>query len=72
MIIQARIIPRSSRNAVVKENESFRVYTTVAPTDGKANQAVIKILADFFKVPKSAVVILRGHTARDKVIEINL
>lgn len=72
MIIQARIIPRSSRNAVVKENGSFRVYTTVAPTDGKANQAVIKILADFFKIPKSAVVILRGHTARDKVIEINL
>lgn len=71
MKIKIRVIPRASRNTITTdENGDLRVYTTVAPTDGKANEAVIKMLADFLKVPKSAIKIIRGNTTRDKVIEV--
>lgn len=71
MKIKIRVIPRASRNTITAdENGDLRVYTTVAPTDGKANEAVIKMMADFLKVPKSAIKIVRGNTTRDKVIEV--
>lgn len=40
------------------------------PVDGEANEALIKTLAAFFDVSKSSVQIVRGHTSREKVVEI--
>ena len=40
------------------------------PVDGKANKELVEALADHFKVPKAAVVIVRGHTAKDKTVRI--
>ncbi len=71
MIINVRVVPHARRNQVtVEENGNLRVYTTVAPVDGAANEAVIKMLAEHFKVPKTSIKIIRGVTARNKVIEI--
>lgn len=71
MIINVRVVPHARRNQVtVEENGILRVYTTVAPVDGAANEAVIKMLAEHFKVPKTSIKIIRGVTARNKVIEI--
>lgn len=41
-----------------------------AAQDGKANRALVDILADHFGVAKSTVKIIRGHSARHKLIEI--
>ena len=46
------------------------VYVTAAPEDGKANEAMIRLLASHFDVAPSSVVIVRGHTSRHKLIEI--
>jgi uncharacterized protein YggU (UPF0235/DUF167 family) len=46
----------------------LRVYVTAPPERGKANQAAISLLADLLGVAKSGIRILRGHTARDKVL----
>ncbi len=86
MQIHIRVIPRAKFNRVesigARGNapekkaatqpplQSFRVHTTTAPTDGKANQAVIALLADHFKIPKSQIKLIRGETSRDKVFEI--
>jgi len=68
--ITIRVIPRARRNAVdVQPDGSYRVYTTAAPADGDANAAVIKMLAKHLGVPKSTIKIIRGQTARDKVLE---
>lgn len=68
--IKIRVIPRARRNAVEAQDDgTLRVYTTAAPTDGDANTAVIKMLARHYDVPKSQIQIIRGATARDKVIE---
>jgi uncharacterized protein (TIGR00251 family) len=48
----------------------FRVYVTAPPEDGKANDAVIKLIAKSFGVSKSAVTIIKGQTSREKVLEI--
>ena len=70
MQVKVRVIPRAKVNKVdVQPDGSIRVHTTTAPTDGKANEAVIKMLARHFDVPKSQIRVIRGATSRDKVIE---
>lgn len=70
MQITIRVIPRARRNAVeVQPDGTYRIYTTAAPADGDANAAVIKMLAKHIGVPKTSMKIIRGQTARDKVIE---
>ena len=64
-----RVIPRARKNEIiVDDNGVLRVHTTAAPTDGAANVAVIKMLAEYFDVPKSSIKIIRGETTRNKVI----
>ncbi|MGC9417451.1 MAG: DUF167 domain-containing protein [Rhodovulum sp.] len=68
--IALRVTPKASRNRIVAEGDMLRVYVTVVPEDGKANAAVLKLLAKALGVPKSRLEIARGHTARDKVIRV--
>lgn len=42
------------------------------PVDGEANRGLMEALSDFFDVPKSHITLLRGHTSREKVVEISL
>ena len=50
--------------------KQYRVAVREAAQDGKANRALVDILADYFGVAKSTVKIIRGHSARHKLIEI--
>lgn len=65
-------VKTNARENVVKEIEGgqYEVLVTTSPTDGKANEAVIRLLADFFNKPPTMIVIVRGHTSRKKIIEI--
>ena len=66
-----RVIPRARRNQIiVADDGTLRGYTTAAPTDGAANDAVIKMLARHFDVPKSSIKIIRGAQSRDKVVQL--
>lgn len=66
-----RVIPKARQNDVSLDADgTIRIHTTAAPSDGAANDAVIKILAKHFDVPKSSIRIIRGATSRNKVIEI--
>lgn len=71
MKISIKVYPRSSRKTVVEDGERLKVYVHEAAADGKANDAVCILIAEKFGVPKSRVCIVRGETAREKVIEIN-
>ena len=67
-----RVVPRARRNAVeVTEDGSLRVRVTAAPADGKANEALVSLLSKRLRVPKSSVRIVRGHRARNKVVEVD-
>ena len=65
-----RVTPHAKQNKVVESDGVLRVYTTVAPENGRANSAVIELLADYFDVPKSRIKILKGLTGRDKVVSV--
>jgi len=69
-IFNVRVIPHAKQNKVVNNVDVLRVYTTVAPENGRANSAVIEQLAEYFNVAKSKIAILKGLTSRDKVIVI--
>jgi len=62
--------PNSRTEEVSQEGHSFIVRVREPPREGKANQAVIKLLAEYFRVPKSQVRILSGLRSRNKVIEV--
>lgn len=65
-----RVTPKASRNAIRVEEGQIRVYVTVVPEGGKANAAVIKLLAKALGVAKSRLELVRGQTSRDKVFRI--
>lgn len=65
------VLPRSSRNQVVTEKCNYlKVKLKAAPVKGQANKELIKFLAKKFGVAKSQVEILKGLTAKDKLIRI--
>ena len=69
--INLRVIPRARQNKIeLGANGAYRVHITAAPVDGAANDAVIKILAEYFDMPKSQIKIIRGATSRNKVVEL--
>ena len=70
MKIQVKVKPNSRIEEVSQEGDSFIVKVKEPPKEGKANQAVIKLLAEHFGVPQSQVRILSGFRSRNKVVEI--
>ncbi|MFH1541991.1 MAG: DUF167 domain-containing protein [bacterium] len=65
-----RVIPNAKQNRIVQETDRLKVYLTAPAVDGKANKALIEFLAEYFKVKKRQVAIIRGEKSRDKTIEI--
>ena len=49
---------------------NYRIRVKAAPVEGKANDALIKVLAEYFKVPRSSIRLCIGRTAKQKVFEI--
>jgi len=68
--IQVKVKPNSKTEELVREEDSFIVKVKEPPREGRANQAVIKLLAEHFGVPQSRVRILSGFRSRNKVIEV--
>lgn len=54
-----------------KEEKIYHCYVSVLPEKGKANKAVIELLSEFFDIPKSRIMIVTGHTGRNKIIDID-
>jgi uncharacterized protein len=49
----------------------MHVYVAAPPLEGKANKAIIEILAKHFKVQKSKVIQVNGFKGKNKTFEIN-
>lgn len=69
--IAVTVKPNTKSPGVIRLSErDYRVAVREPAREGKANQAVIDLLACHFGVPKSAIKILRGQSSRNKIIEI--
>ena len=71
MILDIRVVPKSSRNLVKEENGRIKVYLTKPAEDGLANEQLVELLAEHFKVKKYRVKIVKGQKSRNKSVEIN-
>jgi uncharacterized protein (TIGR00251 family) len=70
MKIQVKVKPNSKTEEVSRKGDSFIVKVKEPPKEGKANQAVTKLLAEHFGISQSQIRILSGFRSRNKVIEI--
>jgi uncharacterized protein (TIGR00251 family) len=67
LLLRVRVQPRARTNAVKGwRGEALSVSVTAAPEGGKANRAVIALLADALSVPPSSISLVRGAASRDK------
>ena len=69
--VQLRVQPRARRLTLdVTAEGGLKAAVTAAPEDGKANAAVIALLAQAWRLPKSTFEIVRGGTAREKTLMV--
>lgn len=67
VILSIRTQPGSSKNRIIGEyGGRLKLAVTAAPEKGKANKAVIKLLADTLRIHESSIHIISGETSRDK------
>jgi len=70
LIVEVKVKPNAKVEEVTEKGGLYEVKVATSPVEGKANERMIKLLAEYFSVPKSAINILRGETSRNKLIEI--
>ena len=70
LTVDVVVQPRASKEGLALQGDRLKVSVNAPPVDGKANEAVIRVLADALSVPKGAIEILRGETGRRKTVRI--
>jgi uncharacterized protein (TIGR00251 family) len=71
MLLKIKVVPSSSRDCIVGWlGEALKVKLMAPPEKGKANESLIQLLANEFKIDKSKITIQRGHTQVNKVVEL--
>ncbi len=66
-----KLIPRAKRDEIVGiENDALKIRIHAPPVEGRANEALIKFLAQTLNVPRTNVELVRGETSRHKVVRV--
>ena len=70
--IAVRVIPRARGDEIAGERDGrVLVRLTAPPVEGAANAALCRLVARRARVPARSVSIMRGHSSRDKVIQVD-
>jgi uncharacterized protein len=69
--LRLRVSPGAGRAAIVgRYGEGWKIRVTAPPEGGRANDAVLRLLADTLAVPRDTVRLVSGHSGRDKIVEL--
>ena len=68
---KVRVTPNARANKVEMEGDTIKVSVAVPPADGKANAAVVKLLAKALGVPKTGLKLVHGQKGRDKLFRLD-
>ena len=72
-LLRLRVHPKARKNAITGlRGDALKVSVTAPPEDGKANDAVLRLLAEALDIPLSSVELVSGAHSRDKVVEVAL
>jgi len=73
MKISVRVKPNAKQEKTEKVGErDFSVWVKEKPQEGKANKAVIKALAEYFRIPQADVALVKGQSSKEKIFEIKI
>ena len=71
IILKVYLQPKSSKNEVVGPyRDGIKIKVTAPPIEGKANQALIRLLGKELGISPSSIEILKGHHGREKIIRV--
>ena len=69
--LRLRVSPGATRTELVgRHGSAWKVRVSAAPERGRANDAVVALLASRLDVPRASLSIVAGVTGRDKVVEL--
>jgi uncharacterized protein (TIGR00251 family) len=69
--LRLRVAPGAARGEVVgRHGAAWKVRVAAPPEGGRANEAVVRLLAEILSLPRHAVTLVSGHGARDKIVEL--
>jgi uncharacterized protein (TIGR00251 family) len=69
--LAVQVAPNAKKSEVAGAlGDVLKIRLQAAPIEGKANEALIRYIADMLDVPKSVVHITHGHTSKRKIIEV--
>jgi uncharacterized protein (TIGR00251 family) len=67
--LRVHLTPRSARDEVLGlEDDVLRARVTAPPVQGRANEALLRLLVDALGVPRDSLRIVRGHRSREKLV----
>jgi uncharacterized protein len=69
--LRLRVFPRARRAGVVgRHGDAWKVRVAAPAHAGRANDAIVRLLADTLSLPRDAVRLVSGHSGPDKIIEL--
>jgi uncharacterized protein (TIGR00251 family) len=72
MKISVKVKPQAREDRIEKTGENeYAIWVKAKAIEGKANQAVVKILSDYFDIAQSQIVLLKGARSRNKIFAIS-
>ena len=73
MLVMVTLKPNSKHREeiVMGDDGSLTIFTKAPAVEGKANEAAARLLAKYYGVSKSRIRLVRGHTSKHKVFEVD-
>ncbi len=69
--VRLRVSPgANSAHVVGRHGEAWKVRVAAPAEGGRANEAVVRLLAETLSLPRDAVTLVSGHGARDKIVQL--
>jgi uncharacterized protein (TIGR00251 family) len=69
--VRLRVTPGARSAGIVgRHGDAWKVRVSPPAEDGRANAAVVRLLAETLGVPRSSVELMSGHGAREKIVEL--
>lgn len=72
MLLKVKVKPNAKKEGVFPLGDNlYEVRVSAPPEKGKANERLLELLAKHLKIPKSRLRIIKGHTTKNKLVEVD-